>query len=87
MAWVLTQREDVIYIPCAIKLAVRSISRSDQPRIFVETANILQNLEDNMDARKIKLPMEDILAVGEVVDKANAAQGLFILKIAWRCCL
>ena len=83
----LTQGEDVIPIPCAIKLALRSISRSDQPRIF-ETANILQNLEeDNMDARKIKLLMEDIQAVREVVDKANAAQGLFILKIAWRCCL
>jgi hypothetical protein len=83
---VLTQGEDVVPIPCAIKLAVRSISRSDQPIIF-ETANILQNPEDNMDARKIKLPMEDIQAVREVVDKANAAQGLFILKIAWRRCL
>ena len=47
----------------------------------------MQNLKDNMDARKIKLPMGDIQAVREVVDKANAAQGLFILRIAWGRCL
>ena len=35
----------------------------------------MQNLEDNMDARKIKLPLGDIQAVREVADKVNAAQG------------
>jgi hypothetical protein len=42
----------------------------------------LQNLEDNMDARKIKLPLGDIQAVREVADKANAAQGFVIPRIA-----
>jgi hypothetical protein len=41
----------------------------------------LQNLEDNMDARKIKLPLGDIQAVREVADKVNAAQGLVIPRI------
>jgi len=35
----------------------------------------LQNLKENMDAGKIKLSPEDVQAVREVADKANAAQG------------
>lgn len=35
----------------------------------------LQNLKENMAAGKIRLSPEDVLAVREVADKANAAQG------------
>jgi hypothetical protein len=35
----------------------------------------LQNLKENMDAGKIKLSPEDVQAVRDVADTANAAQG------------
>jgi hypothetical protein len=35
----------------------------------------LQNLKENMDAGKIKLSPEDVQAVRDVADKADAAQG------------
>jgi hypothetical protein len=35
----------------------------------------LQNLKENMEAGKIKLSPEDVKAVREVADKANAAIG------------
>jgi len=40
-----------------------------------ETILSLQNLKENMDAGKIKLSPEDVQAVREVADKADAAQG------------
>ena len=35
----------------------------------------MQNLKENIDAGKIELSPEDVQAVREVADKANAAQG------------
>jgi hypothetical protein len=37
--------------------------------------NILQNLKENIDAGKIELSPEDVQAVRDVADNANAAQG------------
>lgn len=54
-AWVLTQGENVILIPGPTKLLVCPILRSDQPRIFVDTTNVLQNLKENVNAGKIKV--------------------------------
>lgn len=45
------------------------------PATIVETTLPLQNFKENMEAGKIKLSPEDIQAVREVADKANAAQG------------
>jgi hypothetical protein len=41
LAWLLTQGEDAVPIPGITKLPVRLMLRSDQPKIFVETANML----------------------------------------------
>ena len=71
----LAQGEDVIPIPGTTKLPVRPILRSDQLGTSTKTTKILQNLKENMDAGKIKLSPEDVRAVREVADKANAAQG------------
>jgi hypothetical protein len=72
---VLAQGEDVIPIPGTTKLPVRPILGPVQPRISAQTMNILQNLKENIDAGKIKLSPEDVQAVRDVADKANAAQG------------
>ena len=75
LAWVLAQGEDVIPIPGTTKLPVSPRSRLGQPRIVAEMVNSLQNLKENMDARKIQISLEDVRTVREVADTANAAQG------------
>jgi hypothetical protein len=70
----------VILIPGATKLPVCPISGLDQPGIFVDAANILQNLEENVDTGKIKFSSGGVQAVGEVADKANA-QGLVTPRV------
>jgi hypothetical protein len=72
---VLAQGEDVIPIPGTTKLPVRPILGPVQPRISAQSMNILQNLKENIDAGKIELSPEDVQAVRDVADKANAAQG------------
>jgi hypothetical protein len=64
---------DVIPVPSTTNLPVRPVSRPNQPRIFAETTNFLQNLNENTDTRKTKLSLEDFQAIREVADKANAA--------------
>ena len=71
----LAQGEDVIPIPGTTKFPVCPIWRFGQLGIFAKTTEFLQNLEENMDAGKIRLSPEDVQAVREVADKANAAQG------------
>ena len=82
----LTQGEDVAPIPGTTKLPVRLMLRSDQPRIFVETANILWT------SRRIWAmawedqppppPPVDVQAVRDVVDKADVAQGAVTPRVA-----
>ena len=64
---------DVIPVPSTINLPVRPVPRPNQPRIFAETTNFLQNLKENTDTSKTKLSLEDVQAIREVADKANAA--------------
>ena len=71
----LAQGEDVIPIPGTTKLTVRLASSSGQPRPLANMAKLLQNLKENIDARKVRLSPEDVQAVREVADKADAAQG------------
>jgi len=81
LAWVLAQGEDVIPIPGTTRLPVRPALRSGQPRIVAETAKLLQNLKENMDAGKINLSPEDIQAVRTVAYIASAARVVVTLKL------
>lgn len=43
--------------------------------LFAKVVVISQNLKENMDAGKIKLSPEDVQAVRDVANKADASQG------------
>lgn len=45
------------------------------PGTFIERTFPSQNLKENIDAGRVRLSKEDVQAIREVVDKANAAQG------------
>jgi hypothetical protein len=59
---------------CQSRLLVCPIPGSHRLKATAKTAEILRRLRENMDAGKIELSSEDVQAVGEVTDKANAAQ-------------
>ena len=60
---------------CQSRLLVCPIPGSHRLKVTAKTAEILQKLKKNMVAGKIELSSDEVQAVGEVTDKANAAQG------------
>jgi len=63
------------YNATAGQIALAWVLAQGEDVIPIPGTTKLQNLKENMDAGKIKLSPEDVLAVREVADKADAAQG------------
>ena len=62
--------------PSLVPLGLRYVwYRARTTNILPNMAKRRQNLKENIDAGKVRLSPEDVQAVREVADKADAAQG------------